>query len=435
MNHAMTSSSRVVITGAGAVCGAGRTVDSIWEAVVSGRSAIAPLSQWDAAKWPVRVAAEVVGVDNRTLVEDRKLHKIISRTDLFGLYAAGAAIQESGLLGHRETLDAETAARFNDRSGVFAGSGGGAYRSNYDFFPLLSAADGDLQAFGRELVNTVNPMWLLKNLPNNVVCHIGIRHGFKGTNGCITNQCVGGALAVAESACAIAAGEADRATAVGHDAPLEPETVLHYHRLGLLSNDTLRPFDRERTGTVFGEGAGAVVLERSAEAQARKAPILAEFLGSGCATEGTGILDVRPDGDGVSRVIELALAEACIAPEAVGMIVAHGNGTVASDASEAIAIRRLFGKNPPPVTAFKWAFGHLIAASGVLDMVLALRALRERVVPGVATLDSLSPDLAPFPLSSTQQKPRSDIALVLCRGFGGMNVALIVRAAAHIAAG
>jgi 3-oxoacyl-[acyl-carrier-protein] synthase-1 len=177
------------------------------------------------------------------------------------------------------------------------------------------------------------------------------------------------------------------------------------------------------------------VLERAEEAQGRKAPILAEFLGSGCATEGTGILDVRPDGDGVSRAIELALADARIAPDAVGMIVAHGNGTVASDASEAIAIRRLFGKKPPPVTAFKWAFGHLIAASGVLDLVLALTALRERVVPGVATLDSLSPDLAPFPVSSTQQQPRSDIALVLCRGFGGMNVVLIVRAAAHTAAG
>jgi 3-oxoacyl-[acyl-carrier-protein] synthase-1 len=331
------------------------------------------------------MAAEVTGVDNRTLVEDRKLHKIITRTDLFGLYAAGAAIQRSGVLRHRETLDEVAAAQFNDRTGVFAGSGGGNYRSNYDFFPLLTATGGDLQKFGRELGENVNPMWLLRILPNNVVCHIGIRHNFKGTNACITNQCIGGVLAVAEAAEALRAGEADRAVAVGHDTPLEPETVLHYHRLGLESPDTLRPFDQERRGMVFGEGAAAVMLETLAGAQARQAEILGEFLGSGCTTEATGIVDLRPDGDGLSRAIQIALADAGVSAESVGMIVAHGNGTRASDASEVQALRRVFGDAPPPVTGFKWAFGHLIAASGIIDLGLALKALdqrRVRFVPG-----------------------------------------------------
>ena len=212
----MSVSSRILITGTGAVCGAGLGVAAIWDAIVSGRSAVAPLRQWDASRWPVGIAAEVTGVEHRQLVEDRKLHKIISRTDLFGLYAAGAAILESRLTMHRDALlDEPTTARFNDRSGVFTGSGGAAYRSNYDFFPLLTAADGDLQTFGRELSATVNPMWLLKNLPNNVLCHIGIRHYFKGTNACITNQCVGGVLSIVEAVAAIRAGEADRAVAVG----------------------------------------------------------------------------------------------------------------------------------------------------------------------------------------------------------------------------
>ncbi len=425
----MSASPRIIITGGGAVCGAGLGVASIWEAIVGGRSAVGPLRQWDASQWPVGIAAEVTGVDNRRLVEDRKLHKIISRTDLFGLYAAGAAILESRLTMHRDAmLDEPSMARFNDRSGVFAGSGGGAYRSNYDYFPLLTAAGGDLQAFGRELSATVNPMWLLKNLPNNVLCHIGIRHGFKGTNACITNQCVGGVLAVAEAAAAVRTGEADRAVAVGHDAPIEPETFLHYCNLGLLSNAAVRSFDCERNGTVFGEGAAAVVLETEAEARARQAPILGEFLGSGCVSEATGIVDVRPDGDGLARAVELALADAGRAPDAVGMIVAPANGPRASDASEAAAIRRVFGGSPPPVTAFKWAFGHLIAASGVLDLVLALHALRCRIVPGIATLNSLDPALAPLTVSSSPQKPRSDTAVICCRGFGGMNVALAVRA-------
>ena len=422
----MSASRRIAITGAGAVCGAGLGVDAIWDAVVSGRSAIKEISSWDASGWPVRLAAEVTGVDNRTLVEDRKLHKLITRTDLFGLYAAGAAIQRSGIAAHRETLAVEAVPQFNDRSGVFVGSGGGNYRSNYDFFPLLTAAEGDLQKFGRELGENVNPMWLLKILPNNVVCHVGIRHSFKGANACITNQCVGGALAVAEAAEALRAREADRAVAVGHDTPFEPETVFHYHRLGLMSPDMLRPFDRDRSGTVFGEGAAAIMLETLTDAQARQGTILGEFLGSGCATEASGIVDVRPDGDGLSRAIEIALADAGLSAAAVGMIVAHGNGTSASDASEVQALHRVFGDNPPPVTGFKWAFGHLIAASGMLDLVLTLHALTQGIVPGIPTLNSLDPGFGSFPVSRAPRHPRSAIALILCRGFGGMNVALLV---------
>ena len=424
----MSGPGDIVITGCGAVCAAGRSVAEIWQAVQQGRTAVGDIASWDASRWPARRAAEVRGVDNRTLVADRKLHKLMSRTDLFGLYAADQAIANSGLAAYRDALPPEQQARFNDRTGVFAGSGGGNYRSNYDFFPLLTAAGGDLQTFGRELSSHVNPMWLLQILPNNVVCHVGIRHNFKGTNACITNQAVGGLLAVAEAAAALRAGEADRAVAVGHDTPCEPETVLHYHRLGLMSADTVRPFDRDRDGTVFGEGAAAVVLETRGAAQARQARVLGEVLGAGCVTEAAGIVEVRPDGDGLSRATSLALAEAGLPPEAVGMVVAHGNGTRASDASEAAALHRVFGDALPPVTAFKWAFGHLIAASGVLDLVLVLAALQAGAVPGIASLRNPDPALAPLPVSVAPQRPRSRVALVLCRGFGAMNVAMMVRA-------
>ena len=424
----MSDSGTIAITGAGAVCGTGLTSDAIWDAIQSGRSAVGPIRQWDARAWPVGIAAEVEA-DNRTLVADRKLHKMITRTDLFGLYAVDQAVAQSGLLEHRTTLDELAVTSFNDRTGIFAGSGGGAYRSNYEFFPALTEAGGDIEKFGREVCSLVNPMWLLKHLPNNVLCHAGIRHNFKGTNACITNQCAGGVLAVAEAAAAIRAGEADRAAAVGHDAPIEPETMLHYQRLGLLAADAVRPFDDERSGTVFGEGAAAVILESKSSAHARGATIFGEFLGSGCATEGTGILDLRPDGDGLSRAIELALADAGVSPREIGMVVAHANGTRTSDASEATAIRRVFGSSLPPITGFKWSYGHLFAASGILDLVLVLTALRQQSVPGIATLKSLDPELSPLPVSPREQKPRTRLALVLCRGFGGMNVALVVRGA------
>jgi 3-oxoacyl-[acyl-carrier-protein] synthase I len=424
----MIATRSLAITGVGAVCGAGLTIDEIWNAITSGQSAVKEISSWDASRWPVRVAAEVTGVDNRTLVEDRKLHKMISRTDLFGLYAARLAIESSGLLAQREILAPEAARTFNDRSGVFAGSGGGNYVSNYDFFPALTAAGGDLTKFGGEFSQVVNPMWLLRHLPNNVLCHVGIRHGFKGTNACVTNQCAGGVLALAEAAAAIRAGEADRAVAVGHDTPFEPETFYNFHILGLLADAAPRPFDRNRSGTVFGEGAAAVMFEKTEDARTRQTAVLGEFLGSGCVTEGMGVLEVRADGDGLSRAIELALADAGISAADVGMIVAHGNGTPASDASEARAIKGIFGSSVPPVTSFKWAYGHLIAASGVIDLVLALTALRQGIVPGIATLTTPDPELMPFPVSTGPQSPRSDIALILCRGFGAMNVALVVRA-------
>lgn len=424
----MSSYPRIPITGLGAVCGAGLTVNTIWEAVQGGRSAIGPLTHWGTTNCPVRQAAEIVGVKPQTLVEDRKLHKYLSRTDLFGLCAAHAAIRQSGLLSYREKLDAQAAARFNDRTGVFVGSGGGTYCSNYEFFPLMTTAQGDLRAFGRELDSSVNPMWLLTHLPNNVLCYIGIQHGFKGTNACITNQCVGGIMALAEAASALRTGDAERAVAAGHDAPIEPETILHYHRLGLLSNDGLRPFDTGRSGTVFGEGAAAVVLESPDQAEARQATVLGEFLGYGCVNEGTGILDVRPDGDGVKRAIEMALTDAGLSPDQVSLIVAHGNGNRNSDFSEARGIHSVFGERPPPVTAFKWAFGHLIAASGVLDVVLALVALQKRVAPGIPTLRSLDPELAFLPVSSAPRELAGGTGLVLCRGFGGMNTAVVVRA-------
>ena len=421
-------SARVVVAGSGAICAAGKSPEEIWDAVWTGRSAIRPIQQWDASGWPTSLAGEIAGLDPRALVEDRKLHRLLQRSDLLGLYAAGRALDDSGFVGYREALAPSAAAAVNDRTGVFVGTGGGGYRNEYEFFPLLTAANGDLGTFGRELAATVNPMWLLRSMPNNVLCHIGIRHGLKGPNVCVTNHSVSGSTAVAEAGAALRAGEADRALAVGHDAPIEPQMILYYHQLGLLSADGLWPFDARRSGSLLGEGAAALVLETETAAAARHARVFGEFLGSGCTTEAEGLLAIRADGDGLADAIAWHSTTPRCAPSEVGMIVAHGSGTRQSDASEALAIHRVFGATAPPVTAFKWAFGHPLAASGILDSVLALVALRHGVVPGVATLRELDPDLGSLPVSARPQAPRSDVALVLNRGFGGSNTALVLRA-------
>lgn len=421
------ASEKIVITGSGIVCGAGANPDDIWSKLAAGETAIGPYSQWDGDNWPVKIASEVQE-NNRTLVPDRKLHKTISRTDMFGIYAAEKAIENSGVLAHRDELPEDSQGGFNDRTGLFVGSGGGNYSSNYDYLPLITEAKGELPAFGAELSNMVTPMWLLKNLPNNVLCHVGIRGQLKGTNACITNQCSSGIMAVAESACAIVNGEADRIVAAGHDAPFEPEMVLYYHKLGLMSSDTPRPFDANRSGTVFGEGAASLVLEKESDANQRGANVLGEFLGFGCCSEATGILDLDPEGDGVFRAIEQCLEDAGLQTSDVGMICAHGNGTYASDLSESIGIRQAFGDDIPPVTGFKWAYGHLIGASGIADIVMSLEALKQKVVPAITTCEEIDPRIGEFPVATTSTNPRSNVALVICRGFGGMNVVVAIRA-------
>ena len=423
------SLNRIVITGVGGVSGAGRDPEAMLDAIIDGRSAIRPIEGFDTTGWPVKDAAEIVDFNARALVDDRKLHKLIRRTDMLGIYAGDRAAEAAGYAAYRDTLAADASNLFADRTGIYVGSGAGAFENQHDFFPLMSESKGDLQAFGRDLADTVNPMWLLRTLPNNVLGHIGIKHGLKGTNACITSHSIGGLLAVIEAMEALRAGEADRVVAVGHETPIEPQMVLYYYRMGLLASETLRPFDVARDGSQFGEGAGALVLETEASASHRSAPVLGEVLGSGYATEAQGLLAIRADGDGPARAMAQALDDAGLKAADVGMIVAHANGTPQSDTTEAAAIRTVFGGAAPPVTGFKWAFGHLIAAAGIIEAVIALAALKRHIVPGIATLRTLDPACEGLPVSARAQTPRSDIAMILCRGFSGTNAALLVRSA------
>lgn len=420
--------SRVLVTGIGAICASGRSAAAIVDSALQGRSAITPIESFDVSAWPRQYAAEVKDYDAAKLAGDRKLLKLIRRSDVFGLYAAARAIEEAGFARYRETLGEKDDIAFGEATGCYVGSGGGAFSLNYEYFPLMAQAGGDLHAFGADLSSTVNPMWLLRALPNNVLCHVGIRHGLKGPNGCITNHTTSGLLAVIESAETIRDREAERVVAAGHDAPIEPQQVLYYHRCGLMALRAIKPFDASRDGSLLGEGAGALVLESEASARERDAKILGEYLGGGDASEGLGLLALGEGGEGPARAILASLDDAGLATADVGMIVAHGNGTPQSDASEAAALRTVFGRAMPPVTGFKWATGHPLAASGILDLTLGLEAARRGVVPGIATLDALDPACEGVSARREAQEPTSDVVLVLCRGFGSTNAAVLLRA-------
>lgn len=421
--------SRIVITGNSAICAAGLDPAAIVETLVSGQSMVAPIAGWDAENWPNSQAAEVPDYNGGKLLGDRKLLKLVRRSDVFGIYAGTQAIEQAGLPMHTQALDEAKAAEYADQTGCYVGSGGGAFEVNYDFFPLMAESGDSLATFGKELSNIVNPMWLLRSLPNNVLCHVSIRNQLKGPNGCITNHTTSGILSIIESAWALREGDAQRVVAIAHDAPIEPQTLLYLDRVGLVSKDVLRPFDTRHDGCVLGEGAAALVLETEASAKERGATILGEYLGGGDASEGEGIFCIRDDGDGLSRAIELALADAGLKPSDVGMIVAHGNGTEQSDASETAALLRVFGKDMPPVTTNKWSIGHLFASSGLVDVAIGLEAARRGIVPGVATLDRLAPSCTGLNVTKQNRETRSDVVLVLCRGFAGTNAAVLLRAA------
>jgi len=420
---------RLLITGSGAICGIGQNASDMVDVLVQGQSGMQPIEGWDVAQWPAQQASSVKDYNGGKLLGDRKLLKLVRRSDVFGIYAGEQAIVQAGLSAWREGLDEQAALAFSDQTGCYVGSGGGAFEVNYDYFPLMAQTGDSLHQFGRDLSSMVNPMWLLRSLPNNVLCHVSIRHQIKGVNGCITNHTTSGLLSLIESAWALREGQADRVVAIAHDAPIEPQTMLYLHRVGLLSSSAITPFDARHDGCLLGEGAGAMVLETADSARERAVPALGEFLGGGDCAEGESLFDVREDGDGLKRSIQAALDDAGMMAADVGLVVAHGNGTPRSDVSETRALNAIFGRDMPPVTSSKWAAGHLFAAAGMLDLVIALELSRRGVVPGVGNLQALASGCADLNVTAHTRDARSSVALVLSRGFGGTNSAVLLKAA------
>ncbi|KTD15115.1 hypothetical protein Lgra_0404 [Legionella gratiana] len=421
----MSQNNRVFITGRSALTASGATADATWDAIISGKSGIAEITQWDLSQWPHRLGGELKEFNPAKMLPDRKLVKVISRQDVMGINAAVQAVEHSQMIPYRDAL--ETPKEFNEQTAVFVGSPGNKYFQQYDFLPLLAKAQGNMHHFAEHLFETVHPMWLLRILPNNVLAYTGITYEFKGPNHNVTNHAVGGTQALLEAYHAISSGQAERAVVVSYDMAVEPQSLFYYEQLGVLSHRHLKPFDEEHDGTILADGAAALVLESEASVRARSAVCYGEVLGGLSTSEAQGLFSLDASGQQLADLIQRTLESVTLNPEDVGFIVAHGNGNSKSDYSESQAIQRVFG-HQRPVTAFKWSTGHTICASGLIDAVLATCALESKCIPGVANFQRIAPSCDGLSVSAEHQSLKSPYVLTINRGFASMNACLVIKA-------
>lgn len=426
----MNNDNRVFITGLGAITACGKTADETWSSILAGETGLAEFKQWDLSSWSHRLGGEIKNFQPASLLPDRKLMKVISRQDVFGINAAMQAVEHSQLLAYRDSL--ESVDDFNDHSAVYVGSPGNKYCQEYDFLPLVAKTDGDMQQFAGQLFSEVHPMWLLRSLPNNVLAYTGITYGFKGPNQNIVNHAVSGTQAIIEAYHAIKTGQAQRAVVVSYDLGAEPQGLFYYDKLGVMSATGLKPFDQAQDGTLLAEGAAALVLESEASVEQRAAKCYGEIAGGLSSSEVAGLFSIEEEGEHLALLINRLLEQQRLSPNDIGLVVAHGNGNRKSDVSEARAIHSVFADYPVPVTAFKWAMGHTLCASGVLDTVLTSYALQNKCIPGVANLENLAHDCNPLNVSCEQRiLPSSpQCAIIINRGYASMNACLVMKSCA-----
>lgn len=424
----MTDANRVFITGLSALTSCGHTARETWSAVKAGVSGISTITQYNLSNWSNTLGGEIKHFNPADMLLDRKLIKVISRQDILGINAAMQAVNDSQLLCYREQL--ACCQSFNDNTAVYVGSPGNKYFQQYDFLPLLAKTQDNMQLFAEQLFSEVHPMWLLRILPNNVLAYTGINCGFKGPNHNITNHAVGGAQAILEAYHAIKQGQAERAVVVAYDIGIEPQALFYYDKLGLLSPDHLKPFDKKHNGTILAEGAAALVLESEASVRVRNARCYGELHGGFCATEAQGLFSIDNQGKPLTHLLQQTLNALELEPAMINMLVAHGNGNKKSDDSEAQAIDNIFKQTAVPITAFKWAVGHTLCASAVIDTVLTLLALQEQLIPGIASLDEPAFNCQSLNISNAHRKLTSKqaSALIINRGFASMNACVVVSA-------
>lgn len=428
----MTKSTRVFVTGMGAVTASGSSADATWDALIAGECGLQEIQQDDLSGWANRLAGEIKSYHPASMLPDRKLIKMISRQDVLGIHAVVQAVEQSQLMAFAETMpvDSEPLSAFQHQVGVFVGSPGNKYSQQYDFLPLIAKANGDMKVFAEHLFSEVHPMWLLRILPNNVLAYAGITYGFKGANHNITNHAVGGMQAMIEAYHAIQSGQVSRAVVVAYDIASEPQTLYYFQKLGLLAEAALKPFDKAHDGTILAEGATAFILESETSVQERQATCYAEILGGSSSSEAQGLFSIEADGHQLARLLSKSIQDAGLSPTDIDMVVAHGNGNPKSDISEALAIKQVFLHHDVPVTGFKWSMGHTLSAAGAIDSLLAIYALRHQCIPGIAPLASLAPECEHLNAEAATRSftQQAQHALVINRGFGSINACLLIKA-------
>jgi 3-oxoacyl-[acyl-carrier-protein] synthase-1 len=425
----MSQANQVFITGYAALSAGGHDVEGHWQSLLQGETKIAPSSQASIEACEHHLTGEVRDFNWNHALPDRKLQKVISKQDVMGLYAAIQASNHSGLTPFLAN-GLENDISVCDRTAVFVGSPGNKYCQQYDFIPLVAKAQNDMRYFGEHLFEEVHPMWLLRILPNNVLAYAGIQLGCKGVNHNFTNHVVGGLQALIEAYWAIQTGQADRALVIAYDIAQEAQGRFYYDQLGVLSRQHLRPFDKSHDGTILAEGAAAIVLESEQSVALRQVKPLAQFLGGKAITEGVGLFSLSDDGQPLAQLMQDVLEQQSLSASDIDMLVAHGNGNQKSDDSEAKAIAQVFGEKTVPVTAFKWLMGHTLCASGLLDVVLSVKALEQRTIPPIPNFEHASSFASGLDVVHSERFLESTLpkAMVLSRGFGGMDASVLLKA-------
>ena len=422
---------RVVITGMGVLTPLGHTVGELFASQVEGRTAVAPITRFDARTFPTTFASEVKGFDLGKYIRDADRYEDCGLNTLFALAAARQTIADAGLL--------DPGKGDRSRMGVYLGSGEGS-----DEFPVLvrglahaSPANGMGKVDAAEFTRVMQ-VWMHGGREGEQEMytpagHVANEFALDGPNQACQTACAASSQAIGEAMEIIRGGEADVMVAGGSHSMIHPLGVTGFNRLTALSqrNDSprtaSRPFDATRDGFVIGEGAGLVVLEELEHAKKRGAQIYAELTGYGTTADAYRMTDPHPEGRGAIRAMADALDDANLRPTDIGYINAHGTSTQANDSTETAAIKAVFGEyaRKVPISSSKSMLGHLIAAAGVVELVISVMALRKGIVPPTINYQHPDPacDLDYVPNSAREVRFRHVLSNSF--GFGGQNIALI----------
>jgi 3-oxoacyl-[acyl-carrier-protein] synthase II len=406
---------RVAVTGVGLVSPLGVGTAENWSALLAGKSGIGPITRFDTAEYPSRIAGEVKGFNPLDYVDKKEVKK--SDTFIhFALAAARFALQDSGL-----RIDEGNA----DRVGVVIGSGIGG-------LPLIEATHKILLEKGP---SRVSPFFIPGQIVNMAAGQVSIHHGARGPSTSPATACTTGLHAIGDAFRFIQSDEADAMIAGGTEAVITPLAVAGFCAMRALStrNDepekACRPWDAGRDGFIMGEGCGLVVLEEMESAKRRGAPIYAEVVGYGMSADAYHISAPHPQGEGAVRVMRAALRDADIEPERIGYINAHGTSTPLGDLSEVRAIKTVFGDHAYKlaVSSTKSCTGHLLGAAGGLETGILALAVRDQILPPTINLDEPGEGCDLDFVPHTARKVDLEYAVSNSFGFGGTNASIILK--------
>ena len=405
---------RVVVTGMGCISPVGNTVKETWEALLAGKSGAALITAFDASKHKTKFAAEVKGFDAQAVLGNREARKM-DRFTQFAAVATQEALEHAGL-----KIDETN----RDRIGILIGTGIGGLGTILEQVEVMRERGAD----------RVSPFLVPMMISDSAPGMLAIRVGARGPNMAIATACASGNNAIGDAMETIRRGAADVMIAGGAEASLLPLAMAGMNVMGALStrNDepetASRPFDRTRDGFVMGEGAGILIIESLESAQARGANILCELTGYGTTDDAHHISAPAENGAGAALSMKLALDDAGLTIHDVSYINAHGTSTPLNDKSETAAIKSVFGEQAysVPVSSTKSMTGHLLGASGAVEAVACILALREGIIPPTMHYQIPDPecDLDYVP----NQARRATLKHVMSNsfGFGGHNATLVL---------